>query len=116
MGTLRYGTFLIFTNVMSIMLEALFSPSLRDLDSPRYPGPYPLLGALFLLYRRHTPRLHPRFFGALGFDFSEKALTYAILFQVIFSGGVGTIFPALCGALSGGVAASTASLKTWGNQ
>ena len=70
-------------------------------DVERYSGPYPQLGAVLSLYHRFTPRLYPKFFGILGYDFSEKSLVYALCAQVIFSGGWSTFVPAVVGFISG---------------
>lgn len=70
-------------------------------DIERYSGPYPQIGAVLSLYHRFTPRLHPKFFGILGYDFSEKSMTYGLCAQVILSGGLSTIIPTLIGIISG---------------
>ena len=42
-----------------------------------------------------------KFFGMLGYDFSEKSLVYGLCAQVILSGGLSTIIPASIGFISG---------------
>lgn len=101
MGSRKFGTFVFFTSALSVVFQIICSQTLHDGGARYNPGPYPLLGALLFLYHRYTPRLHPRFFGALGFDFSEKAITYFFALQAIFSGGIATLIPAVCGAVGG---------------
>mmetsp|Transcript_3830 Transcript_3830/g.5155 ORF Transcript_3830/g.5155 Transcript_3830/m.5155 type:complete len:321 (-) Transcript_3830:318-1280(-) len=100
MGSRKFGTFLFFTTTISTCWEILLSQVFHE-QMARYSGPYPQLGALLTLYHIYTPRLHPQFFGLLGFDFSEKAITYGFAAQVLFSGGLGTFLPALCGMVAG---------------
>lgn len=45
--------------------------------------------------------MHPKFFGVLGYDFSEKSLVYGLCAQVIFSGGLSSFLPTFVGFLSG---------------
>lgn len=66
-----------------------------------YAGPYPTLGALLYLYYKYTPRLHPRFFGIVGFHVSEKIILYAFAVQVILFQGKSTVIPAVCGIMAG---------------
>jgi len=84
-------------------MQILLSQAVEDTSNAvPYSGPYPQLGSLLVLYYLFTPRLYPRFFSVLGFEFSEKSLTYLFAFQVIFSGGwSGTVLPTICGAFSG---------------
>jgi len=100
MGSRKFGTFLFFTTVISTSWEILLSQVFHD-ELARYSGPYPQIGSLLMLYHIYTPRLHPQFFGLLGFDFSEKAITYGFALQMVFSGGLGTMLPAMCGMVAG---------------
>ena len=99
MGSRRFGAFLVYSSVLSTILELVFFNIFFDTE--RYSGPYPQLGAVLALFHSFTPRLHPKFFGVLGYDFSEKSLTYGICAQVILSGGLSTIIPTLVGFMSG---------------
>lgn len=98
MGSRRFGAFIVYTSVLSTILELLF---LNIFEIERYSGPYPQLGAVLFLYHKFTPRLHPKFFGILGYDFSEKSLVYGLCAQVIFFGRLSTIVPATIGFISG---------------
>mmetsp|Transcript_31111 Transcript_31111/g.29954 ORF Transcript_31111/g.29954 Transcript_31111/m.29954 type:complete len:327 (-) Transcript_31111:396-1376(-) len=102
MGSRRFATFLFFKSLpLATLFQFLFIITL-DTTAVPYCGPYPQIGALLLLFHIYTPRLHPKFFSILGFDFSEKALIYAFAIQVIYSGGMsGTMFPSLAGMLAG---------------
>lgn len=84
------------------MLELVIFNIFFDIE--RYSGPYPQLGAVLALYHKFTPRVHPKFFGVLGYDFSEKSLVYGLCAQVTLFGGLSTIIPTLvgfaCGTLS----------------
>jgi hypothetical protein len=99
MGSRRFAAFLVYASFISTVLELLFFNVFFDVE--RYSGPYPQLGAVISLYHRFTPRLYPSFFGILGFNFSEKSLTYGLCAQIIFLGGLGTVIPALFGFISG---------------
>jgi len=47
--------------------------------------------------------------GILGFDFSEKAITYVFAAQVMFSAGISSIVPTICGIVSSSVMSSSLS-------
>jgi len=99
MGSRRFAAFLVYTSVLSTIVELVFFNIFFDIE--RYSGPYPQLGAVLALYHRFTPRLHPQFFGILGCSFSEKSLTYGLCAQVILFGGLSTIVPTFVGFISG---------------
>jgi hypothetical protein len=94
MGTRRYAAFLLFVCAATVALE-WFLVTARAFPYGgkggggivRYAGPYHLVAALFALYHRFAPRLHPRFFGAAGIHFSEKSLYYAWFLYLCYSGG-----------------------------
>ena len=100
MGTARFVTYLLLANILSTFLELCLA-TFYPLTDVRFSGPYPSLGAVLYLYHVYAPRLHPKFYGMLGLDFSEKSLTYFFALQVLLSGGWGTLQPALCGAVAG---------------
>merc|ERR1712176_437196 len=99
MGSRRFGAFIVYSSIISTILELVIFNIFFDTE--RYSGPYPQLGAVLALYLKFTPRMHPKFFGVLGYDFSEKSLTYALCAQVILSGGFSTAIPTLIGFLCG---------------
>ena len=99
MGSRRFGAFIVYVSFLSTILELGFFNVFFDTE--RYSGPYPQLGAVLALYHKFTPRLHPKFFGILGYDFSEKSITYGLCAQVMLSGGMSTIVPTMIGFLSG---------------
>jgi hypothetical protein len=99
MGSRRFAAFMVYASFVSTILELVFFNIFFDLE--RYSGPYSQLGAVISLYHRFTPRLYPSFFGILGFNFSEKSLTYGLCAQIILLGGLGTVIPTLFGFISG---------------
>lgn len=102
MGSRRFGSFLYFKCLPIATMIQLALIIMLDMTAVPFCGPYPYLGAMLILYHLYTPRLHPKFFSILGFDFSEKAFVYAFAFQVIYSGGwVGTVFPSVAGMIAG---------------
>ena len=105
MGTPRFGTYCLISSVLGGFLELVILSTVAPAGS-RFSGPYPLLGSVLYLFHRHAPRLYPRFFGMLGFDLSEKSLTYFFALQMLLGGGWATLRPALCGAVAGFLATS----------
>ena len=99
MGSRKFGAFIVYTSVLSTFMELLFFNIFFDIE--RYSGPYPQLGAVLGLFHKFTPRMHPKFFGVLGYDFSEKSITYGLCAQVVLSGGFGTVIPTFFGLISG---------------
>lgn len=99
MGSRRFGAYIVYVSILSTIVELIIFNIFFEVE--RYSGPYPQLGAVLSLYHRFTPRLYPKFFGLLGYDFSEKSLVYALCAQVIFSGGWSTFVPAAVGFVSG---------------
>ncbi|KAL3805785.1 hypothetical protein HJC23_007746 [Cyclotella cryptica] len=99
MGSKKFSAFIVYSSLISTVLELIFFNIFFDTE--RYSGPYPQIGAVLFLYHNFTPRLYPKFFGVLGFDFSEKSLTYGLCAQVILSGGLSTATPTLFGFIAG---------------
>lgn len=99
MGSRRFGAFIVYSSVLSTILELIIFNIFFDIE--RYSGPYPQLGAMLALYHKFTPRLHPKFFGVLGYDFSEKSLVYGLCAQVLLSGRLSSLIPAMVGFISG---------------
>jgi len=97
MGSRRFATFVAFVSSLSTVLEFLVAQMF--VGEPRASGPYALLGGLLYLYHTYTPRLHPKFFGVLGFDFSEKAIQYALVFQLLYASSVSAVLPTTCGMM-----------------
>jgi hypothetical protein len=89
MGSRKFSVFylLVTTAAMAMELILVHTDMLLILSSSssskwQYAGPYAVLGALFWLFHKFTPRLHPRFFGVAGFNFSEKSFYYLWFLQV----------------------------------
>lgn len=100
MGTRKYCVFLLGVNVVAILAEIIASELFLEYGL-RYSGPYRVLGALLGMFHRFAPRLYPRFFGILGFHFSEKTIAYLFAAQIIFYNGLSSIIPSTCGFLAG---------------
>jgi hypothetical protein len=99
MGSRKFLLLLLVTNVFTMILELTAMLSLDMLDL-QYSGPYPILGAMILLYIKYTPRLHPRFVSVLGFAFSEKSLSYFLCAYVVGYQGIFTVVPTVLGMLA----------------
>lgn len=112
MGSRRFASFLFFK---TLTLATVFQAALiimLDLAEETNCGPYPQIGSLLMLFHMYTPRLHPKFFSILGFDFSEKAIIYACTIQLMYSGGIGgTMLPSLLGMLTGYICAHKSVLE-----
>jgi len=104
MGSRRFAAFIVYTSILSTIVELVVFNIFFDIE--RYSGPYPQLGAVIMLYRRFTPRMYPKFFGMLGVDFSEKSVTYGLCAQVILFGGLSTVIPTLVGFICGSLCVS----------
>mmetsp|Transcript_24595 Transcript_24595/g.42093 ORF Transcript_24595/g.42093 Transcript_24595/m.42093 type:complete len:305 (-) Transcript_24595:308-1222(-) len=109
MGSRRFGAFIVYSSILSTLLELVIFNIFFDIE--RYSGPYPQLGAVLALYHKFTPRQYPKFFGALGYDFSEKSLTYGLCAQVIFSGGLSTLIPTVVGLFCGKISVGLSSTE-----
>jgi membrane associated rhomboid family serine protease len=107
MGTKKFGSFLLVKCLLlSTMLQVL---CLMILDRFSFngeysfffaTGPYPFIGSLFYLYHAYTPRLHTKFIGILGFDFSDKVTKYASVFIMVWSQGLLSLIPTICGFIA----------------
>ncbi len=120
-GTKKFGSFLLVKCMILSTMFQLASLVLLDgfllsrnngvYESTYYaPGPYPYIGALLYLYHVFTPRLYTKFIGILGFDFSEKVMTYLFSFVVIYSQGYSSILPSLCGFVASWISISQSNI------
>ena len=101
MGSRKFGLFVMVANLGAVGLEVVLVGFTTLMETGyRYQGPYALLGALMYLYHRYTPRLHPRFFGILGFTFSEKSFYYLWFAQVVGYRGWNTVLAAAFGGIT----------------
>lgn len=76
LGSRKFGAFAVVTHLMSLPLEAAAVVNSGTLKLTS--GPLPFVFALLVLYYAVVPPTKPRFFGALGMDFSDKSLTYCV--------------------------------------
>lgn len=108
MGTQKLASFLFLKSMtFATIFQVLILECLDNIPRTFRVGPYPQIGALLYLFHIFTPRIHPKFFGILGLDISEKAFTYFFIFQITFNGGASTFIPTLCGFLAGMISIST---------
>jgi hypothetical protein len=110
LGSRKYVCWLIAVYLVAIPLiwtvAMIIITGEEEDDRLTYAGPYPTLGALLYLFYRYTPRLHPRFFGVLGFHVSEKVIPYAFALQMVAYQGMSTLIPTVCGCVAGWLAIS----------
>jgi UBA/TS-N domain len=99
LGTRKFIVFLGMVTIFSIIFQVVAAQLLME-DGLRYSGPYPILGALLWLFHVYIPRLHPQFFGLLGFQFSEKSIQYAFGLQAVMYRGRTSLLPTCCGMLA----------------
>ncbi|CAM9455878.1 unnamed protein product [Phaeothamnion confervicola] len=99
MGSKKFGAFIAIVLALATPVEAataVYFPSVRLV-----PGPLPLVFALFVLYHVCIPTLHPKLLQLVGINFSEKAFTYILGFELIIFDGWNSTIPALSGAVMG---------------
>eukprot|EP00814_Leptocylindrus_danicus_P001845 CAMPEP_0116022370 /NCGR_PEP_ID=MMETSP0321-20121206/10946_1 /TAXON_ID=163516 /ORGANISM="Leptocylindrus danicus var. danicus, Strain B650" /LENGTH=311 /DNA_ID=CAMNT_0003493427 /DNA_START=1 /DNA_END=936 /DNA_ORIENTATION=- len=103
LGTRLFCTFLLASTTLSVLYHEMLRSLLSDEDHHNNMvsnGPYNIIGILLYLYHIYTPRLHPKFIGVLGIDFSEKSLTYVLGIMALplglLSGLCGIVAAALC--------------------
>mmetsp|Transcript_19260 Transcript_19260/g.27451 ORF Transcript_19260/g.27451 Transcript_19260/m.27451 type:complete len:336 (+) Transcript_19260:113-1120(+) len=113
MGSRKFSTFLFFICCIGTAWEFLLAGFLlpsnaESFGTIRASGPYSMLGATLFLFHKYTPRLYPRFVSILGFDFSEKAISYFFALQVIGSHGYYSVTPTVCGFIAGFICSTKA--------
>jgi membrane associated rhomboid family serine protease len=123
MGSRKFSVFYLLVSITAMAMELimvhtdmlmLFSSSSAGSSKWQYAGPYAVLGALFWLFHKFTPRLHPRFFGVAGFYFSEKSFYYLWFLQVATAAKWHTVTAVAIGVVVGAIytnAAPVAWLK-----
>ncbi|ETV82360.1 hypothetical protein, variant 3 [Aphanomyces astaci] len=92
-GSNKFGTLVLLVLLTSTALQVW-------LKWPTTPGPYPLIGALFVIYFSNVPQLQPRLYSLLGLHVSDKASTYGLL-SVVCLRSYATAFPFATGVLVG---------------
>jgi hypothetical protein len=111
MGSRKFLVFYVLMTAASIAMEVLLVHTGLDLllllDQKawqfKYAGPYAFTGALFFLFHKYTPRLHPRFFGVAGFYFSEKSFYYLWFLQVVTAARWSSVVATATGAMAAAV-------------
>ncbi|KAG6534874.1 hypothetical protein ZIOFF_008780 [Zingiber officinale] len=91
--------FIIFSILLSLILEALALAYLKETLSKLASGPYGLIFAAFLPFYFDIP-VSSRF-RVFGLNFTDKSLIYLAGLQLLFSSWKRSIVPGLCGLLAG---------------
>ncbi|ETW04205.1 hypothetical protein, variant [Aphanomyces invadans] len=92
-GSNKFGTFIILVLLTSTALQVW-------LKLPTTPGPYPLIGALAVIYYHNVPLLQPRLYSLLGLNVTDKSSIYGLLSLVCLR-SYSTAFPFATGVLVG---------------
>jgi hypothetical protein len=106
MGSRKFLYFVLKSVALATLMQLILAEFIFDLPTASI-GPYPQLGTMLYLFYHFSPRLYPKFFGILGFDFSEKSITYIFALQIIFSEQLSSFIPSLCGFLSSYILSSS---------
>lgn len=110
----EFGTRLFFSYLLtSLFLGSVYLECIKIIlvSSPfdvggEGTGPYLVIGILLYLYYSQVPRIHPKFIGILGVDFSEKSMTY-VLFAMMLPLG---FLPVSCGFVASLICSSSVIL------
>ncbi|XP_042400850.1 rhomboid-like protein 20 [Zingiber officinale] len=98
-GSNKHTIFIIFSILLSLILEALALAYLKETLSKLASGPYGLIFAAFLPFYFDIP-VSSRF-RVFGLNFTDKSLIYLAGLQLLFSSWKRSIVPGLCGLLAG---------------
>ncbi|KAK6944466.1 Peptidase S54, rhomboid domain, partial [Dillenia turbinata] len=99
-GSNKYSVFIVFSVIISLLLEALVLAVLKDPSlNPLVSGPYGLIFSSFVPFFFDIP-VSTRF-SIFGFRFSDKSFIYLAGLQLLFSSWKRSILPGLCGILAG---------------
>eukprot|EP00903_Cladosiphon_okamuranus_P015126 g13989.t1 len=101
LGSKKFSAFAAVTSALALPFEATAGVYFGTVRLT--PGPIPLVFAMLVVYYAIVPPSKPRYFGALGMDFSDKAFTFAVAGMLASCEGWDSIVPAVCGALVGGL-------------
>ncbi|KAK4377887.1 hypothetical protein RND71_004183 [Anisodus tanguticus] len=98
-GSNKYSVFLLFSFVVSLLLEALALQLIKDPSLSILSGPYGLIFSSFVPYYLDIP-VSTRF-RVLSLHFSDKTFIYLAGLQLLFSSWKRSIVPGLCGIIAG---------------
>ncbi|KAJ8534141.1 hypothetical protein K7X08_007465 [Anisodus acutangulus] len=98
-GSNKYSVFLLFSFVVSLLLEALALQLIKDPSLSILSGPYGLIFSSFVPFYLDIP-ISTRF-RVLSLHFSDKTFIYLAGLQLLFSSWKRSIIPGLCGIIAG---------------
>eukprot|EP01040_Poterioochromonas_malhamensis_P001368 gene1368-1449_t len=103
MGSRKFGAFVIFSWILSVLIQLLLLKLFQviGLYLIPSPGPYFLVFAQLAFFYRYIPKVYMTQYVFMGIEFSEKSGIYLLALQLFFSNGIKTIFPSLVGLLVG---------------
>lgn len=97
-GSRKFGAFTFVSFVLSTLLLSFVTVFGLSMDIKINPtaGPYPLICALLVMYKRYVPSINSSVM-----DISEKTWTYMLALYFALSGGWATLIPSLVGVMVG---------------
>ena len=107
LGSRRFGAFALFACTVATSLATGFALALGDRreEGAAYmvfaSGPYALIFSMYSLFYSMVPATRPKLVGVAGLDVSDKSLVYLCGAQLLFSGGMRSFIPGLCGIIAG---------------
>lgn len=103
MGSRKYAVFLLFTWVISLIVQLLIGFMTRSIGYTLVPtpGPYFFVFAQLAFFYRYIPKLYMTQYVLFGLEFSEKSGIYLLALQLFFSDGIRSAIAAFSGILAG---------------
>ncbi|KAK3162232.1 hypothetical protein QOZ80_1BG0087160 [Eleusine coracana subsp. coracana] len=99
-GSNKYAVFIVFSTVISVLLQILALGYLKDPSSnPLTSGPYGLIFASYVPFFFDIPISMK--FRIFGLSLSDKSFVYLAGLQLLFSSGRRSVIPGLSGILAG---------------
>lgn len=98
-GSNKYSVFLLFSFVVSLLLEGLALQLIKDPSLSILSGPYGLIFSSFVPFYLDIP-VSTRF-RIFSLHFSDKSFIYLAGLQLLFSSWKRSIIPGLCGIIAG---------------
>ncbi|CAN4109323.1 unnamed protein product [Withania somnifera] len=98
-GSNKYSVFLLFSFVVSLLLEVLALQLIKDPSLSILSGPYGLIFSSFVPFYLDIPV--STWFRIFSLRFSDKSFIYLAGLQLLFSSWKRSIVPGLCGIIAG---------------
>ncbi|KAL9232638.1 hypothetical protein vseg_007724 [Gypsophila vaccaria] len=98
-GSNKYSVFILFSFVVSFILESVILTLLKDPSFSIVSGPYSLIFSSFVPFFFDIP-VSTRF-RVFGFHFSNKSFIYLAGLQLLLSSWKKSIVPGICGVIAG---------------